>query len=386
MTCVVNDNLAECVPAAPPCDDDDLCTTLTCDENDGCVVTSEVTCDGEACTTATCEPETGECGAPTPLVCDDGLACTDDTCDPGTGDCVFTPNDAHCDDDNPCTADTCVADAGGCLNGPVDPQAPHLMLTGPPSEGFGAAVWNTSGPNAAADEPPQTNHLPPFGCGGGPVYQYMASPDYDGTIPGSVGSFYATDHGGASQGPNAGLQTFVEYIQAQGYTLADLTFRYSVVNLGADIEGVDWGTISPWLEWRRYTSPTGTFTFDLGGEPMVGGAMTEVEVNNDYAGCDPAAQFATVYIHDLVPTDVTTDATPQAIRTAATHFIGAFSQPFAQPQVSICGYSAVSLTLETFNNGENGRVGGLFGMDGGLLIRPPISGGLDDDGGGTGFD
>jgi hypothetical protein len=412
MECIVNADLAECVPAAPPCDDDIACTTDSCDLEAGCAhVNNSAPCDdglfctvgdvcsagecvgaemdcsaGEACTTGTCNEDIPGCDN-APVVCDDGVACTLDTCDPVTGDCVFTPNNANCDDSNPCTADTCAPDAGGCLNGPVDPQAPHLTLIGPPSEGFGAAVWNTSGANAPSDEPPQTNHLPPFGCDGGPVYQYMASPDYGGITPGSTGAFYATDHGGASVGPNTALQTFVNHIEEHGYTLADLTFRYTVVNLGSDTEGYDWVAIPPWFEWRRYSGSPGTFTFDLDGEPMVGGDMTQVDVENDYAGCDSAAQMATVYMHDLEPVDVTTAATSQAVTTAATYFLAAFWQPLLQTsQISLCGFSVVSLTLQTFNDGDNGRSGGLFGMDGGLLIRPPLTGGIDGVGGGTGFD
>jgi len=46
--------------------------------------------DNNACTTDTCNPATG-CVF-TPITCNDNNVCTTDTCDPATG-CVFTPND-----------------------------------------------------------------------------------------------------------------------------------------------------------------------------------------------------------------------------------------------------------------------------------------------------
>jgi hypothetical protein len=86
------------------CDDNNLCTTDTCDPSliipiqpsgfrmGGCVNTP-ITCnDNNPCTTDTCDPASG-CVF-TPITCNDNNACTTDTCDPATG-CVFTPN-ANC--------------------------------------------------------------------------------------------------------------------------------------------------------------------------------------------------------------------------------------------------------------------------------------------------
>ena len=367
----------ESEPNDEACDDDNLCTTLTCSLEEGCTLSDEVICDGGPCTTGGCDPQTGDCAAVNPIVCDDGIACTDDYCDNLTGDCVFQPNNLNCDDANACTTDECDLGAQGCVNALGDPDTPHLKVTGPPSEGFGAAVWNTSAPNNAEDEPPQTNHSPPYGCGGGPVYQYFASPDYDNAVPGTTGGFYATELGGPTDGPLGQLQTFVNYIESQGYTLADLTFHFTVVNLGDDVEGEDWGLYPPSIEWRHYTNPGATFTFKLGGEAMVGGPLTTVRVLNNYAGCNVLAQTASVSIDGLEPSDVTTDATPAAVRNAAGLFLDAFSLPFlGTSEVNICGFSTLSLTLESFSDSSTGRSGGLFGLDSGVIMGSS-GGGLD---------
>jgi cysteine-rich repeat protein len=75
---------------APDCDDDDVCTTDSCDPTDGCVhALNTAPCDDDdACTTVdTCN--LGTCVGASPLSCDDGDHCTTDTCDPELG-CVFT--------------------------------------------------------------------------------------------------------------------------------------------------------------------------------------------------------------------------------------------------------------------------------------------------------
>ena len=130
-------------PAA--CDDAKPCTTDSCDAKAGCqhaAVTAATTCDdGDACTKDdACS--SGAC-AGTAIGCDDGLVCTGDSCDkasgcvhvPLTGDacsdadtctegdacqagvCVAGPT-ATCDDKDACTTDSCAA-ASGCAHAAV---------------------------------------------------------------------------------------------------------------------------------------------------------------------------------------------------------------------------------------------------------------------------
>ncbi|MCK9417800.1 MAG: hypothetical protein M0R70_00295 [Nitrospirae bacterium] len=81
------------VTAAGNCDD----AAIRCNDND-------------ACTTDTCDEGTGACGH-TAIVCNDSNACTSDACDPLNG-CVFTINNTlPCSDKNSCT------DGDYCLNG-----------------------------------------------------------------------------------------------------------------------------------------------------------------------------------------------------------------------------------------------------------------------------
>jgi hypothetical protein len=105
-----------CGGATPvTCNDNNVCTTDTCDPTRGCVFTNNTSAcnDGNACTTGdVCGG--GTCGGATPVTCNDGNVCTSDTCDPTRG-CVFTNNTSACDDGNACTTgDVC---GGGTCGG-----------------------------------------------------------------------------------------------------------------------------------------------------------------------------------------------------------------------------------------------------------------------------
>ncbi len=115
-----------CSHANVSCDDGDPCTADACDPADGCVHTpttcnqdpcarlaDNTPCDGGACAlAAACSG--GVCVATRALVCDDDDACTTDTCDPLEG-CLSVPvgNGTPCDDDNACTDDDACS-AGTC--------------------------------------------------------------------------------------------------------------------------------------------------------------------------------------------------------------------------------------------------------------------------------
>ena len=126
--------------AATNCEDNEICTTDSCNTETGCVHdTNDLGCDdANKCTTVdTCAG--GTCGGSTPLDCDDKNPCTTDSCAALTG-CVHenlvktTCDDGQvcsindvcndgvcsgsvngCSDGNPCTNDTCV-DGAGCSN------------------------------------------------------------------------------------------------------------------------------------------------------------------------------------------------------------------------------------------------------------------------------
>jgi len=86
------------------CDDQDACTTDSCDPaTGGCIYTlnADPCDDGDLCTTGD-HCHLGSCIAGGALSCDDGNVCTDDTCEALSG-CVFSANAAPCDDGNPCS-------------------------------------------------------------------------------------------------------------------------------------------------------------------------------------------------------------------------------------------------------------------------------------------
>lgn len=105
------------------CDDDNQCTSDSCEEGVGCKNESldQVICDdGDACTYEDACTE-GVCGG-LEQNCDDGNICTLDACDNIIGcyhDLATNPccdgGVSRCDDNNPCTTDDCDPDTFECL-------------------------------------------------------------------------------------------------------------------------------------------------------------------------------------------------------------------------------------------------------------------------------
>lgn len=100
-------NMGVCEGVPVNCDDKNVCTQDDCDHMTGCTHTPVPgKCDdGTVCTKDdTCQ--NGKCIGE-PIDCNDANICTDDHCDPKKG-CIQVPNTAFCDDGDPCTAnDTC---------------------------------------------------------------------------------------------------------------------------------------------------------------------------------------------------------------------------------------------------------------------------------------
>ncbi len=115
--CTLGDTCTQglCKPAsALSCDDGNLCTTDSCDPTLGCLnVANQAPCDdADACTLLdVCAA--GECTSGATIDCDDDNPCTSDSCDSAAG-CVNLPVDSLCDDGNSCTlGDHCLA--GKCV-------------------------------------------------------------------------------------------------------------------------------------------------------------------------------------------------------------------------------------------------------------------------------
>ncbi|MCO4761433.1 MAG: hypothetical protein KC502_08010 [Myxococcales bacterium] len=123
--CTVGDACANGVCAkgkALACDDNNSCTTDSCNPKTGCAHTTNAgkCSDGDACTTSdSCVK--GSCVPGAAKKCDDGKPCTTDACNKGV--CTATPiagcgnfcaEDADCDDNNGCTINTCDVSSGAC--------------------------------------------------------------------------------------------------------------------------------------------------------------------------------------------------------------------------------------------------------------------------------
>ncbi|MBM4353921.1 MAG: hypothetical protein FJ109_09015 [Deltaproteobacteria bacterium] len=101
---------------AVDCDDDNVCTTDSCDPLQGCIhKTNTAPCnDGNVCTMQdACD--SGACKGGALVACGDDNPCTDDFCDPALG-CQHKPNTAPCEDGNKCTVDD-VCGAAACKPG-----------------------------------------------------------------------------------------------------------------------------------------------------------------------------------------------------------------------------------------------------------------------------
>ena len=96
------------------CDDDNVCTTDSCYPDFGCHHNVTVCTDGSACTVDLCDPVLG-CTS-TPISCDDNDACTTDSCDDVAG-CQYQA--VNCSDGDLCTIDACDS-ATGCSYTPKD--------------------------------------------------------------------------------------------------------------------------------------------------------------------------------------------------------------------------------------------------------------------------
>jgi len=98
-----------CVGQPDTCNDQDPCTTDSCDPVDGCKHQGyyDVCDDGNLCTHDDFCDLWGNCHG-TGTVCSDGNPCTTDSCNLGTGACQFPANTLACNDGQICTiADTC---------------------------------------------------------------------------------------------------------------------------------------------------------------------------------------------------------------------------------------------------------------------------------------
>ena len=162
----------QCAPAPLNCDDNNFCTSDTCDPGSGCINTAApgIACPG------------------------DGNFCTDDICD-ATGACRHTPNTRVCDDGKACTVDD-VCTAGACVGTFLPPwinEIDYDDASTPLSdrdefvEIAGPAGLDLSGYQLVSVEGNQTCATPVLGPATGEAH-YIATIPAGSVLPDSTGS------------------------------------------------------------------------------------------------------------------------------------------------------------------------------------------------------
>ncbi len=125
----LHEPIADCCASDDDCDDAEVCTLDTCDVATGQCQFDPVALDGDGCGDLPCTVgrlcDAGSCGSGEPRVCDDDNPCTTDSCDPAEG-CQVEFIDGCCavDDDcadlDPCTVGQCDVATGDCQQSTAD--------------------------------------------------------------------------------------------------------------------------------------------------------------------------------------------------------------------------------------------------------------------------
>lgn len=175
----------------------------------------------------------------------------------------------------------------------------------------GTAAWNTdgSGPEAA-----KTGHplpwLPPTSY----AYYYIASRDYS-AIDGD-----ATAAALAGSGTITGFPSFVLALATNGFTVSDITMKYSIQTLGNDVEGVDWVyTPVTTIETRTYKG--GNWVIYLDGQPMVGGLSPNMNMTIIYNDLGNYVDDQISGVTDFVIPDNLSDSSPSSVQACAAAFL-----------------------------------------------------------------
>lgn len=117
-----------CCTANAACNDQNPCTTDTCNlATHTCVNTARTCPASDLCHRASCAPDDGSC-VEAPIDCDDGSVCTADTCNPATGACGH--QSLSCDDGDACTTDAACDPTNGCAHTPIACGAGQTCVAG----------------------------------------------------------------------------------------------------------------------------------------------------------------------------------------------------------------------------------------------------------------
>jgi sulfatase modifying factor 1 len=227
-----------CLPgAAAICNDQNLCTSDSCEAAEGCVfLPNGATCnDGNACTSGdTC---TGAVCAGAAVACNDGNACTEDNCTKDKG-CVVLPSAATCNDGNACTTDSCDV-ASGCVVAPVAAG----VSCGSAKVCDGAATCVTVAPEGMAFIPAGRFWM---GCNAtdDPACNPIASPQHEVALTPYYIDVSEVTVAQYKKCVDAGVCLAPLYTYPQTYTASYPTFADNPVNF------ITWKQAQQYCKWR----------------------------------------------------------------------------------------------------------------------------------------
>lgn len=211
---------------APNCVDANPCTNDTCLKTEGCThidLTGTPCDDGDACLLGeACSGGVCLSGSATPD-CDDGDQCTTDACDPSAG-CTSTPHSGACEDGDACTlGDACAL--GACLPGSQTPSCDdgNACTTDSCDPDAGCVYGDLSGTPCDDGDACHLDEI----CGGGVCLSGSATPNCDDgdqctndACEAKTGCVSTPHTGGCQDGDNCTIfEACIGGICKAGYTL-----------------------------------------------------------------------------------------------------------------------------------------------------------------------
>lgn len=216
----------------------------------------------------------------------------------------------------------------------------HLMCAGLAREHLGLALWQADG---SGPEPARVGHSFPAPIRTITTHYYIASRDYDGIDPASLGGVKAV--------AAVGFESLRATLAKSEFTVENLVIALPLMTPGADKEGEDW-IYRDQIETRQLR-PQANVVLRLAGRPMLGFAVPRITLTEDYTGAKSFADVRLSCVSDPVM--------PLRIAPAGVADVHAAAQAFL---ADLAG-QAVRLVVEeirilpdTFTG--HGRVSGKF--------------------------
>ena len=149
-------------------------------------------------------------------------------------------------------------------------QVGVIQTTGLNVDQMGIIAWNTV--NNTGPEPMNTGYNIPLAnlCGPNDAFYYLASNDYDGIFPASLGSNVANTI-------NLGFSNLQSLLTTNGYPLEDLHVKFGLMTLSSSTPMWYMNTNT---ELRTYSG--GTYTIYYGQEPIISGPMPGLTMTRAY--------------------------------------------------------------------------------------------------------